>query len=171
MSAITRCRRVNSWLSCKRSFRALPGRAGGAVVETTVDHTLCAGRNRMTVDASRSCLGLGTCVGSAIREIMDARVLLTATAPPAVPVRSVLDGSPAAPLDATTRFPRSACRHHMASDGPDEAGQFAGNHGGDDIGRLAGPREPAIARAQPDLPLPGDVADGPRLALLPQQQL
>src|SRR5712691_8437555 len=95
----------------------------------------------MTVDASRSCLGLGTCVGSAIREIMDARVLLTATAPPAVPVRSVLDGSLAPPLDATTRFPRSACRHHMASDGPDEAGQFAGNHGGDDIGRLAGPRE------------------------------
>jgi hypothetical protein len=36
----------------------------------------------MTVDASRSCLGLGTCVGSAIRQIVDARVLLTATAPP-----------------------------------------------------------------------------------------
>src|SRR3984893_2904114 len=28
-----------------------------------------------------------------------------------------------------------------------------------------------IARAQPALPLPGDVADGPRLVLLPQQQL
>ena len=43
----------------------------------------------MTVDASRSCLGLGTCVGSAIRQIVDARVLLTATVPPALPGRSV----------------------------------------------------------------------------------
>jgi len=43
MSAITRCRRVNSWLACKRLFWALPGRAGGAVVETTVDHTLMRG--------------------------------------------------------------------------------------------------------------------------------
>jgi hypothetical protein len=43
MSAITRCRRVNLWLACKRLFRALPGRAGGAVVETTVDHTLMRG--------------------------------------------------------------------------------------------------------------------------------
>src|SRR5216684_6226130 len=108
----------------------------------------------MTVDASRSCLGLGTCVGSVIRQIVDARVLLTATAPPALPGSRMSDGSPAPPLDAITRFPRSACRHHMASDGPDEAGQFAGNRGGDDIGRLAGPREPAIARAQPHLPLP-----------------
>ena len=43
MSAVSRCRRVNSWLACKRLFRALPGRAGGAVVETTVDHTLMRG--------------------------------------------------------------------------------------------------------------------------------
>src|SRR5216683_2467220 len=43
MSAITRCRRVNSWLAYKRLFQALPGRAGGAVVETTVDHTLMRG--------------------------------------------------------------------------------------------------------------------------------
>src|SRR6266851_5619242 len=39
----------------------------------------------MTVDTSRSCLGLGTCVGSATRQIVDARVLLTATVPPALP--------------------------------------------------------------------------------------
>ena len=52
---------------------------------TTIDHTLCAGRNRMTVDTSRSCLGLATSVGSAIRQIVDARVLLTASAPPALP--------------------------------------------------------------------------------------
>jgi hypothetical protein len=38
-------------------------------------------------DASRSCLGLGTCVGSATRQIVVARVLLTATAPPALPGR------------------------------------------------------------------------------------
>jgi hypothetical protein len=43
MSAITRCRRVNSWLACKRLFWALPGRAGDTVVETTVDHTLMRG--------------------------------------------------------------------------------------------------------------------------------
>ena len=43
MSADSRCRRVNSWLSCERLFRAHPGKAGGAVVETTVDHTLMRG--------------------------------------------------------------------------------------------------------------------------------
>ena len=51
----------------------------------------------MTVDASRSCLGLATCVGLAIRQIVDARVLLTATVPPALPGRSVFDGSLAPP--------------------------------------------------------------------------
>src|ERR1700724_2502103 len=126
----------------------------------------------MTDDTSRSCLGLGTCVGSAIQQIVDARVLLTATVPPALPGRSVSDGSLAPPLDVITQFLRSARRHrHLPSDGPDEARQLAGDRGGDNIGRLGGPGEPAIARAQPDLPLPGDVADGPRLGLLPQQQL
>src|SRR5712691_6743407 len=126
----------------------------------------------MTADASRSCLGLETRVGSAIRQIVDARVLLTATAPPALPGRSVLDGSLAPPLDAVTRCRRSACRrHHMPSDGPDKARQFAGDRGGDEIGRLASPGEPAKARAQPHLPLPGDVADRFGLVLLPQQQL
>src|SRR5215471_9588852 len=51
----------------------------------------------MTVDASRSCLGLGTCVGSATRQIVDARVLPTATAPPAVTGSSVASGSLAPP--------------------------------------------------------------------------
>ena len=32
----------------------------------------------MTADASRSCLGLATCVGSAIRQIVDARVTFVA---------------------------------------------------------------------------------------------
>src|SRR5437870_12514493 len=36
---------------------------------------------------------------------------------------------------------------------------------------FAGAGEPAIARAQPQLPLPGVVPDQPGLALLPQQQL
>src|SRR3981081_852263 len=120
----------------------------------------------MTVDTSRSCLGLATCVGSAIRRIVDARVLLTATVPPALPGLSVSGGSPAPPLDAITRFARSACRrHHLPGDGPNEAGQLACDRGGDDIGRLAGPSELAIARAQPDLPLPGAVTDRPRLDL------
>src|SRR5216683_6075088 len=126
----------------------------------------------MTADTSRSCLGLGTCIGSAIRQIVDARVLLTATVPPALPGRSVSDGSLAPPLDVITQFLRSARRRrHLPGDGPDEARQLAGDRGGDDIGRFAGAGEPAIARAQPDLPLPGDVADRPRLVLLPQQQL
>jgi pyruvate/2-oxoglutarate dehydrogenase complex dihydrolipoamide dehydrogenase (E3) component len=43
MSAFTRRRQVNWWLASKRWFWALPGRAGGAVVETTVDHTLMRG--------------------------------------------------------------------------------------------------------------------------------
>src|SRR5580658_8931188 len=59
----------------------------------------------MTVDASRSCLGLETCVGSTIRQIVDARVLLTATVPPALPGRSVSDGSLAPPVNGITRFP------------------------------------------------------------------
>src|SRR5277367_2074952 len=124
----------------------------------------------MTVDASRSCLGLGTCVGSAIRQIVEARVLLTATAPPALPGRSVSDGSLAPPVNGITRFLRLACGHrHLPCDGPDEARQLAGDRGGDDIGRLAGPGKLAIPRAQPHLPLPGDVADRLGLVLLPQQ--
>src|SRR4029077_11507379 len=126
----------------------------------------------MTVDASRSCLSLATCIRSVIRQIVDARVLLTAIVPPTLPGRSVSDGSLAPPLDVITCLPRSACRHcHMPGDGPDEARQLAGDRSGDDIGRLGSPGESAIARAQPDLPLPGDIADGPRLVLLPQPQL
>jgi hypothetical protein len=52
----------------------------------------------MTVDASRSCLGLATSVGSAIRQIVVSRILLTAAAPPALPGSTVfgaLRGSPA----------------------------------------------------------------------------
>src|ERR1700736_5618230 len=120
----------------------------------------------MTVDTSRSCLGLATSVGSAIRQIVDARVLLTATAPPALP------GSLAPPWAAIIVFVQSVCRHrHLPGDGPDEASEFAGDRGGDDVGRLAGAGEPAIARAQPQLPLPGDVSDRLGLALLPEQQL
>jgi hypothetical protein len=59
----------------------------------------------MTVDASRSCLGLVACVGVVIRQIVDARVLLTATAPPTLPGRSVSEGSLAPPpVDTITRF-------------------------------------------------------------------
>src|SRR5213075_807504 len=65
----------------------------------------------MTVDASRSCLGLGTCVGPVIQQIVDARVLLTATAPPALPGSRMSDGSPAPPLNAIMLASGSACRH------------------------------------------------------------
>src|SRR6266568_444253 len=126
----------------------------------------------MTGDASRSCLGLGTCVGSAIRQIVVSRVLLTAAAPPALPSSSVSGGSLAPPCDAITRFLWSVRRRrHALGDGPDEACQLTGDRGSDDIGRLAAAGELAIARAQPQLRFPGDLADRPRLLLLPQQQL
>ena len=125
----------------------------------------------MTVDASRSCLGLGTCVGSAIRQIVDARVLLTATAPPALSGSRMSYGSLAPPLNRIMLVFRSACHHRdMPGDRPDKARQFTGNRSGDDIGRLASAGEPAIAGAQPQLRLPGDLADRLGLALLPEQQ-
>src|SRR6516164_5652773 len=126
----------------------------------------------MTVDASRSCLGLGTCVGSATRQIVDARVLLTATAPPALPSSSVSGDSLAPPFDTLTRFLRLArCWRHAPGDGPDEACQFAGDRGSDHIGRFAGAGELAIAGTEPKLCLPGDLADRLGLFLLPEQQL
>src|SRR5271157_6256996 len=126
----------------------------------------------MTVDASRSCLGLGTCVEPMARQIVDTRVLLTAAAPPALPGSSVSAGSMAPPLDAITRSPGSARRQwHAAGDGPDEAREFAGDRGGDNIGRLAGAGELAIARAQPHLSLPGNIADCLWQLFLPEQQL
>src|SRR5277367_5133638 len=125
----------------------------------------------MTVDASRSCLGLATCVGAMARQIVVARVLLTAAVPPALPVSAWRRGLLAPPLPVITRFLGSACGdRHLASDGPDKAGQFAGDRGGDDIGRLASTGELAIAGTEPGLRLPGDLADGPRLFLLPEQQ-
>ena len=43
MSAFPSSRRANSWLSLKRLFWAVLGKAGGAAVMTTVDHTLMRG--------------------------------------------------------------------------------------------------------------------------------
>jgi hypothetical protein len=104
----------------------------------------------MTVDASRSCLCLGTCVGSTTRQMVDARVLLTATAPPALPGGSMSGSSLAPPCDAITGLLRSAWRRrHAPGDGPDEACQLTGDRGGDDIGRLAAASELAIAGACP----------------------
>src|SRR6516165_7152916 len=126
----------------------------------------------MTVDASRSCLGLGTCVGSATRQIVDARVLLTAAAPPALPGSSVLGGLLAPPCSAITGFLRSARRRrHVPGDGPDEACQLTGDRRRDDIGRFAAAGEVAIAGAQPQLRFPGDLADRPGLRLLPKPKL
>src|SRR5882724_7098020 len=109
----------------------------------------------MTVDTSRSCLGLATSIGSAIRQIVFARVLLTAAAPPALPGSSVSGGSLAPPLDAITRLFRSPHRRrHAPGDGPDEAGQLAGDRGRDDVGRFAAAGKFAIARAQSQLRFP-----------------
>src|SRR5215831_9180322 len=124
----------------------------------------------MTVDASRSCLCLGTCVGLVVRQLVEARVLLTATVPPALPGRSVSDSSLAPPANGITHFLRSAWRdRHLPSDGPDETREFAGDRGSDNIGRLTGPDKLAITRAQPHLPLPGDIADRLGLVFLSQQ--
>jgi hypothetical protein len=126
----------------------------------------------MTLDASRSCLGLATSVGSATRQIVDARVFLTVAAPPALPGSSVSNGSPAPPCDAITGLFRSARRRrYVPGDGPDEADQFTGNRSSDDIGRLAGAGELATARAQPQLRFPGDFADRLGLLVLPEHQL
>jgi hypothetical protein len=54
--------RVNSWLHWKQWLQALPGRAGGAVVIATVDHTLMRGSKPHDRLCVASCLGLGTCV-------------------------------------------------------------------------------------------------------------
>src|SRR6516164_9242416 len=126
----------------------------------------------MTADASRSCLGLATSVGSAIRQIVDARVLQTAAVPPALPGSSMSRGSLAPPLDAITRLFRSAHRRrHAPGNGPDEAGQLTRDRGGDHIGRLATAGELAIAGTKPKLRLRGDLAVRLGLFLLPEQQL
>jgi hypothetical protein len=58
-----------------------------------------------------------------------------------------------------------------AGDGPDKAGQFTGDRGGDDVGRFAGAGELAISGTEPKLRLPGDLADRLGLRLLTKQQL
>src|SRR5260370_30555160 len=81
----------------------------------------------MTADASRSGLGIARSVGSAIRQIVDARVLLTATAPPALPGSRMSYGLAAPPLDRIMLVFRSGCRQgDMPGDGPHKARQFAG---------------------------------------------
>jgi hypothetical protein len=43
MSAFASSGQVNSWLFFKHLLQALPGKAGGTAVMTTVDHTLMRG--------------------------------------------------------------------------------------------------------------------------------
>ena len=106
------------------------------------------------------------------RRIVEARVLLTAAVPPALPSWSISAGSLAPPLDAIMPFSRSMRRYrHLPGDGPDKARQLAGDRGGDDIGRLSGAGEPAIAGTEPGLRFPGDLANCLWQLLLPEQQL
>ena len=117
-------RRAKPWLSFKRLFcRLCRARREARPSKRRLILSDAPGGTALTVDASRSCLGLGTCVGSAIRQIVDARVLLTAAAPPALPGTSVSDSLLAPPaVDAIMRgLSRSACcRHHLPRDGPCE---------------------------------------------------
>ena len=46
------------------------------------------------------------------------------------------------------------------ANGPKKGGHLAGDRGDDNRRLLAGGDEPAVAGAEPDLCLPGDVADG-----------
>ena len=43
MSAFSSSRRINPWLAWKQLLQALPGKAGGTAVMTTVDHPLMRG--------------------------------------------------------------------------------------------------------------------------------
>src|SRR5690348_9743404 len=62
-------------------------------------------------------------------------------------------------------------RWHVPGDSPDEARQLTGDRGSDDIGWLAAASDLAIAGAQPQLRLPGDLADRPGLLFLSEPQL
>src|SRR5215831_716033 len=119
----------------------------------------------MTVDASRSCLGLGTCVGAATRQIVDARVLLNRGRASGLARQERVGWFAGAFL----RWDHGSCDQltvrHAPGDGPDEACQLTSDRGSDDIGRLAAAGELAIARAQPQLRFPGDLADRPGLRL------
>src|SRR6516162_4815931 len=106
------------------------------------------------------------------RQIVEARVLLTAAVPPGLPSWSISAGSLAPPFDAIMQFSRSMRRYrHLPGDGPDKARQLAGDRSGDDIGRLSGAGEPAIAGTEPGLRFPGDLANCLWQLLLPEQQL
>jgi hypothetical protein len=67
-------------------------------------------------------------------------------------------------------FRSAGRRRHAPGDGPDEADQLAGDRGRDDVGRFAAAGKLAIARTQPQLRFPGDLADRLGLLLLPEQQ-
>src|SRR4051812_46741734 len=54
----------------------------------------------------------------------------------------------------------SAHRFDLMADGPKKGGHLAGDRGDDHRWLLAGRGEPAVSGAEPDLALPGDVANG-----------
>src|SRR5262245_61400096 len=60
---------------------------------------------------------------------------------------------------------------YLTSDRPQEADHLACNGGGDDHLGFAGRRQAAIAGAQPELGLPGDIADSLRQALVTVMEL
>src|SRR3990172_3521124 len=124
----------------------------------------------MTFDASWSCLGLGTSVGSMTRLLVDARVLLTVTTSPTLPVNRMAGCSSAPPLVEDHRG-LSLDRGNLPRDCPDEACQLAGNRRRHHIRRLSGERELTVASAQPELGFPGNVADRLRQGFLAQTLL
>src|SRR5262245_50270097 len=103
----------------------------------------------MTVVASRGCLALGASLGL-------------------MPAHNRPRGFPNLALPPALGTERAACRSagglqlDLARDRPDEADHLAGDRRGHhDLG-LAGSDEMSIAAAEPELRLPGDVANGAR---------
>jgi hypothetical protein len=105
-----------------------------------------------------------------IRLVVETRVLLAVTMPPALPsfgyvlVRCDLLGSCSVSINASG----AGGLRRLSRDSPDEACQLAGDRGGDHGRWLARPRQLAIPPAQSFLCLPCGIADRLGQTFLPQ---
>ena len=148
MSAFPSSRRVNLWLHWRQLFRALPGKAGGAVVLMTVDQNLMRGSKPHDFDASRSRLCLAT--WSARPADSRREDSPGSDRAPALPGGQRVGWSVGASLRAITGFgvqPLAGCMRPGES--PNKPRQLTGNRGSDNTGWLLS--ELAVARAQPQL--------------------
>ena len=125
----------------------------------------------MTGGTSQSCFGLVACVGSVIRQIVLCEGSPDRGRALGLAWQQHVDRSRAPRLDVSTRFSRSARRdRHLPGDGqrkPASSGAIAA------VTTLAGlpVRASWRSRAQPQLRLPGDLADRPRSRRLAERRL